>query len=139
LAGTALAVEGRAPAIRVMAGEPAIADDAKRSLERGTIQTCVDPKTVADGLRTTSIGDKNFAVIARRVERIVAVTEAEILEAMRFVWERIKIVIEPSSAVAVAPLLCGKLDVRGKKVGVVISGGNVDLDPLFQAYESKTV
>ena len=112
LAGTALAVEGHSPPIRVMAAEPANADDARRSLESGTIQSCDDPKTIADGLRTTSIGERTFAVIARQVERIVAVTEAEIVDAMRFVWERVKIVVEPSGAVALAPLFSGELDVR---------------------------
>jgi threonine dehydratase len=92
---------------------------------------------MADGLRTTAIGSRNFAVISGRVERIVAVTEAEILDAMRFVWERIKIVIEPSSAVAVAPLLTGSLDTSGLRVGVLISGGNVDTEPLIAALASK--
>ena len=110
LAGTALAVKGRSPRTQVIAVEPANADDARRSLETGSIQHCDDPNTIADGLRTTSIGERNFAVISRHVDRIVTVTEAEIVEAMRFVWERIKIVIEPSSAVAVAPLLTGKLE-----------------------------
>ncbi len=110
LAGTALAVKGRSPRTRVIAVEPANADDARRSLEAGSIQHCDDPSTIADGLRTTSIGERNFAVIARQVDRIVTVSEAEIVDAMRFVWERIKIVIEPSSAVAVAPLLTGKLE-----------------------------
>ncbi len=96
-----------------------------------------DPQTMADGLRTASVGPRTFAVIFGRVERIVPVTEAEILDAMRFVWERIKIVIEPSSAVAVAPLLTGALDTNGMRVGVVISGGNVDTEPLFAALASK--
>jgi threonine dehydratase len=139
LAGTALAVKGRSLQTRVLAGEPANADDARRSLETGTIQRTDDPKTIADGLRTTSIGERNFAVIASRVERIVAVSEAEILEAMRFVWERVKIVIEPSAAVAVAPILSGKLDVRGLRVGVILSGGNVDLEGFFRALASQAV
>jgi threo-3-hydroxy-L-aspartate ammonia-lyase len=139
LAGTALAVKGRSPSTRVIAAEPANADDARRSLETGSIQHCDDPRTIADGLRTTSIGERNFAVIASRVERVVTVTEAEILDAMRFVWERVKLVIEPSSAVAVAPLLSGKLDAGGLRVGVILSGGNVDLEPFFQALASQSV
>ncbi|MGO9466371.1 MAG: pyridoxal-phosphate dependent enzyme [Isosphaeraceae bacterium] len=137
LAGTALACEGRSPQTRVFGAEPANADDARRSLESGSIQTVNDPRTMADGLRTTSVGPRTFAVISGRVERIVAVSEREILDAMRFVWERIKIVIEPSSAVAVAPLLTGALDTNGLRVGVVISGGNVDTEPLFAALASK--
>jgi threonine dehydratase len=137
LAGTALAVEGHSPPVRVIAAEPANADDARRSLETGTIQSCADPNTIADGLRTTSVGERTFAVIARRVERIVAVTDAETLDAMRFVWERVKIVIEPSSAVALAPLFSGTLDVRGLRVGVIISGGNVDLEPFFRGLAAQ--
>ena len=113
LVGTALAVKG---AIAADPGRSAPsrrnADDARRSLEPGRSSRANDPQTIADGLRTTSLGPRTFAVISRHVDRIVTVTEAEIVDAMRFVWERIKIVIEPSSAVAVAPLLNGKLDVE---------------------------
>jgi threonine dehydratase len=136
LAGTALAVEGRSPEVRVMAAEPANADDARRSLQTGEIQVCENPATIADGLRTTSIGQRNFAVIKTRVSRIVAVSEQEIVETMRFVWERIKIVIEPSSAVAVAPVLNGTIDARSKSVGIILSGGNVDLSSYFTALSS---
>jgi threonine dehydratase len=133
LAGTALAVKGYSPATQVMAGEPANADDAKRSLEAGRIETCPSPTTIADGLRTSSIGARNFAVISSHVSQIVAVSEQEIIDAMRFVWERIKIVIEPSSAVAVAPLLTGKIDGAPRRVGVILSGGNVELASYFAA------
>jgi threo-3-hydroxy-L-aspartate ammonia-lyase len=137
LAGTALAAESASPAVKVMAGEPAGADDARRSLESGEIQVCEAPATIADGLRTTSIGGRNFAVIKSRVSKIVAVSEQEIIETMRFVWERVKIVIEPSSAVAVAPVLTGKIDARSKRVGIILSGGNVDLSSYFSAYSSE--
>lgn len=130
LAGTALAAKGKAPATRVIGAEPQAADDARRSLESGTIVLSHDPKTIADGLRT-SLSAKTFSVIRRDVERIVTATEAEIIDAVRFVWERIKIVIEPSSAVPVAPVLNGQLDVRDMRVGIIISGGNVDVEPLF--------
>ena len=139
LAGTALAVKGYAPETSVMAGEPANADDARRSLEAGRIETCPNPATIADGLRTSSIGERNFAVISSRVNQIIAVTEPEIIDAMRFVWERVKIVIEPSSAVAVAPLLTGKLDAGSLRVGVILSGGNVELADFFTALASKQV
>jgi threonine dehydratase len=138
LAGTALAVKGRSPQTKVFAAEPANADDARRSLESGEIQHCEDPRTIADGLRTTSIGEKNFAVIREAVDRIVAVSEADIIDAMRFVWERLKIVIEPSSAVAVAPLLKRTIEVSGRRVGVILTGGNVDLEPMFQAMKAKS-
>ena len=132
-------MKGRSPRTRVIAAEPANADDARRSLEAGSIQRCDDPRTIADGLRTTSIGERNFAVIAGRVERIVSVTEGEILDAMRFIWERIKILVEPSGAVAVAPLLAGKIDVAGLRVGVILSGGNVDLEEFFRELASRSV
>jgi threo-3-hydroxy-L-aspartate ammonia-lyase len=138
LAGTALAVDGQSPAVKVIAGEPAGADDARRSLESGAIQVCEKPTTIADGLRTTSIGPRNFAVIQRRVSKIIAVSEQEIIDAMRFVWERVKIVIEPSSAVAVAPLFTGKLDARSLRVGVIVSGGNVDLTAYFTSLEGAS-
>lgn len=136
LAGTALAVKGRSPETKVIGTEPLAADDAKRSLATGIIQPSHDPKTVADGLRT-SLGEKPFAVISKHVDSIVTATEPEILDAMRFVWERFKIIIEPSCAVPVAPILNGALDVRGLRVGIIITGGNVDLDPLFQALAAK--
>ena len=136
LSGTALAVKGRDDTIKVIGAEPANADDARRSLEAGSIQPSHDPQTVADGLRT-ALGPRTFAVISSLVDRIVTATEAEILEATRFVWERMKIIIEPSSAVPVAALWNGQLDVRGQRVGVIISGGNVDVEPLFQSLAAK--
>ncbi len=136
LAGTAIAVQGKSPSTRVLGAEPKEADDARRSLESGTIVPSGDPKTIADGLRT-SLGSKGFSIIRQHVEGIVTATEAEILGAMRFVWERVKIVIEPSSAVPVAPILNGQLDVRGLRVGVILSGGNVDLEPFFQALAAR--
>jgi threonine dehydratase len=136
LSGTALAVKGAAPQTRVIGAEPARADDARRSLETGSIQPSNDPQTIADGLRT-SLGPYTFAVISRLADRIVTATEAEILDAMRFIWERVKIVLEPSSAVAVAPLWNGQLDVKGLRVGVILSGGNVDLEPMFRALAAK--
>lgn len=136
LSGTALAAQSKSPGPRVVGVEPANADDARRSLETGSIQPSTDPVTVADGLRT-SLGPLTFAVISRHVDRIVTVAEAEILDAMRFVWERLKIVIEPSSAVPVAAVLNGRLDVEGRRVGIILSGGNVDLDAMFKALAAK--
>jgi threonine dehydratase len=136
LSGTALAVRGRSPATRVIGAEPVLADDARRSLESGSIVPSNDPITVADGLKT-SLGGRTFAVIRGSVERIVTATEAEILDAMRYVWERFKVIIEPSSAVVIAPLLNGTIDARGRRVGVILSGGNVDLEPMFEALRAK--
>lgn len=136
ISGTALAVKGRSPSTRVIGAEPANADDARRSLESGTIQPSNDPRTIADGLRT-SLGTQTFAVISRHVDAIVTASEAEIIEATRFVWERLKILIEPSSAVVVAPLLGRKLSALGQRVGVILSGGNVDVEPFFQSLAAK--
>lgn len=125
LAGTALACALGPVRTRVMGVEPARADDAARSLEVGTIQPSIDPDTVADGL-LTSLGVRNFEVIQEHVTDIVTVDEASILEAMHLVWQRMKILIEPSSAVPLAALLSGAIDEPGAKIGVILSGGNVD-------------
>jgi threonine dehydratase len=129
LSGTALAATELRPGIRVIAGEPEGADDACRSLAAGAIIPSVHPKTLADGL-LTSLGTVTFPIIRERVERIVTVSEPGLVAAMRFVWERMKLVIEPSSAVAVAVLWERKIDLAGLRVGVILSGGNVDLDAL---------
>lgn len=129
LAGTALTCHHLAPQTRVIGAEPRAADDAKRSLDAGSIQPGGDPQTLADGLRT-GLGERTFAVIQRHVEDIVLVDEDEIIAAMRLVWERMKIVIEPSAAVPIAALLSDRLDVGGQRVGVIVSGGNVDLEQL---------
>lgn len=129
LSGTALAATYFAPDTKVYGAEPRGADDAARSLESGSIEPSVAPRTIADGL-LTSLGELTFAVIRRRVEAIVTVGDEAIVEAMRRVWERMKIVIEPSAAVPLAALLAGGLDVAGRRVGIIVSGGNVDLDRL---------
>lgn len=127
--GTALAAHFRSPDTEVLGVEPAAADDAARSLETGTIQPSIAPKTMADGLRT-QLGERTFTVLRQLMPCIVTVDEDSILEAMRTVWERMKLVIEPSAAVPLAALLSGRLDVGGRRVGIILSGGNVDLDAL---------
>ena len=129
LAGTALAVNYVLPETRVIAGEPQGADDAYRSLREGRIFPSVDPQTIADGL-LTSLGERNFSIIQENVERIITVGESEIVHAMRVVWERMKIIIEPSSAVALAVVLENPELFSEQRVGIIISGGNVDLDRL---------
>ncbi len=129
ISGIALATAGVSPHTRVIAVEPAGADDAYRSLQSGTIQPSVNPQTIADGLRT-SLGDVTFPIMQQHVEQIVTVSEEAIIRAMRHVWERMKIVIEPSSAVPVAALLDRQIKVDGLRVGIVLSGGNVDLASL---------
>jgi threonine dehydratase len=129
LSGTALAVRGISPKTRVIGAEPAAADDAFRSFTTGTLFPSGNPKTIADGLRT-SLGPNTFPLVRTFVSEIITTSEESIVSAMRLVWERMKVVIEPSAAVPLAALLEGKLDVRGRRVAIVLSGGNVDLDAL---------
>jgi threonine dehydratase len=126
LAGTALAAKQLKPAIEVYAGEPFAVDDAYCSLRTGQIQPPTNKPTVADGLKTC-LGDVNFPIIKKYVTAIIRVEEEEIIDAMKRVWERMKIVIEPSSAVPVAAVLREPERFRGKKVGIIVSGGNVEL------------
>lgn len=129
LAGTALAAHYFGDHCKTIAGEPMAVDDAYRSLKSGKIETNTSTNTIADGLKT-QLGDRNFPIIQKYVERIVRVEEAEIVSAMRIIWERLKIVCEPSSAVAFAAVLKNKQEFSGKKIGAIISGGNVDLGQL---------
>ena len=130
LSGTLIAAKGISPRIKVIATEPEGADDAYRSWQAGRIIPMVAPRTVADGL-LTSLGDKTFPIIQRLVEEIVTVSDVAILNAMRLIWERAKLVVEPSGAVPLGALLDGKVKLEGKKVGIVLSGGNVDLSRYF--------
>ena len=129
LSGTSIAAKELKPGIRVIAGEPEMADDAYRSLKEGRIIPPAHPKTIADGL-LTSLGTLTFPIIRQNVEQVVTVSEQGIMDAMKFIWERAKIVIEPSAAVAVGVLWEKKMDFSGLKVGVILSGGNVDLNKL---------
>lgn len=129
IAGTALAAYYHTPSCKVIGGEPFEADDAYRSLISGKIETNTTVNTIADGLKT-QLGDINFPIIRKYVSRIIRVEEQEIIRAMQFVWERMKIIIEPSSAVAFAAILREKEKFQNKKIGMIISGGNVDLKNL---------
>ena len=129
LSGTAIAAQSVSPGIRVYGAEPAGADDAWRSLQRGQLVPQTDPRTIADGLRS-SLGVKTFAVLSTLVDAIGTTSEDAIVQAMRLTWDKLKLIIEPSSAVPLAALLERKLPVSGLRVGIVISGGNVDLDRL---------
>jgi len=129
LSGTAIAAKKLVPNIRVLAAEPDLANDAYRSLQAGYIIPSENPQTIADGL-LTSLGDVTFPIIQKYVEQIVTVSEEGILEAMRFIWERTKLIIEPSAAVPIALLWERKIDLSGLRVGVILSGGNVDLEYL---------
>lgn len=129
LSGTAITGRAMNPKGLVIAAEPEGADDACRSFHANKLIPSINPKTIADGL-LTSVGEINFRIIRRKTDEIVTVSERGIVRAMRLVWERMKIIIEPSSAVPLAAILENKVDVRGKKVGIILSGGNVDLEKL---------
>lgn len=129
LSGSSVAAKALRPALRVIGTEPAAADDAAQSFRAGRRLAGSPPQTIADGLRV-SLGERNFAHITRHVDDIVTVSEAGILQAMRLVWESMKIIIEPSSAVPVAALLEHRVSASGQRVGVILTGGNVDLDAL---------
>jgi threonine dehydratase len=129
ISGTALATNHLSYYIETIGAEPFGADDAFLSLKTGKIQASINPKTIADGLKT-QLGDLNFPIIQKFVSKIIRVEESEIIESMKFIWERMKIVIEPSSAVAVAALFRNSSEFKNRRVGVILSGGNVDISNL---------
>jgi len=129
LSGTAVAAKSMRPEIKSIAVEPENADDAAQSFRAGRRIVTQKKFTIADGLRT-NIGEPNFAIIQRYVDDVVTVSEEAIVSAMRTVWETMKIIIEPSAAVPYAAIQQSEIDVRGKRVGIILTGGNVDLDAL---------
>lgn len=129
IAGTVLAVEAHTKKVMVIGAEPAAADDAYRSLISGKIEKNSSTNTIADGLKTM-LGDLNFPIIQRGVNRIIRVEEDEIIFAMCLIWERMKIIVEPSCAVTLAAVLKNKELFKNQHVGILISGGNVDLSKL---------
>ncbi len=129
LSGTGIAAKSLRPEIRVVGGEPRNADDAYRSMASGKIETAAKTETIADGLRAT-LCPLTFSILRERVDEISLVAEEEIVSTMMLLWERAKIVVEPSGAVAAAPVLLRRIKAEGKKVGVILSGGNVDLERL---------
>jgi threonine dehydratase len=129
LAGTAVAAKSMRPEIKVIAVEPANADDAAQSFRAGRRLVTEKKFTIADGLRT-NVGEPNFAIIQHYVDDIVTVSEEAIVSAMRTIWETMKIIIEPSAAVPYAAILGRAVDIKGQRVGIILTGGNVDLDAL---------
>lgn len=127
LAGCALAASGLAPGCKVIGVEPEAGNDGQQSLRRGQIVHIGVPRTIADGAMVTHVGEHNFEVIRRRVDDIVTVSDAQLVETMKFLAERMKMVVEPTGCLGAAAALCGVLPVAGKRVGILISGGNVDL------------
>ena len=138
LSGTALAVKRLHSNTKVIGVEPLLADDALKSLKAGYIIPSSYPDTIADGLRT-SLCERTFNIIRLHVDDIITVTEFEIIEAMKFLWERMKIIVEPSGAVPLAAILSKKVPVENKRIGAILSGGNIDIEPFFQILEKKIV
>jgi threonine dehydratase len=129
ISGTALAAKYFGERVQVIGGEPEGASDAYRSFVSGVLEPSINPHTIADGL-LTSLSPRTFNIIKQNVKEVITVTDAQIITAMKLLWERMKIVLEPSSAVPFAALLRKKKQFEGKKVGIIISGGNVDLSHL---------
>jgi threonine dehydratase len=131
LSGSAIAARKLSPACRVVGVEPEAGDDATRSFRTGTLHTVRNPRTIADGARTPSLGAVTFPLVRQYVDDMVTVSDDDILRAMRFLWERMKLVVEPTGALGLAAAWRGAVDVRGSRVGVIVSGGNVDISSAF--------
>lgn len=127
LSGCAIAAKGLLPGIKVVGVEPEAGDDATRSFKSGTLQSVHNPDTIADGARTPYLGRITFPLVMRWVDDMVTVPDDALIDAMRFVWQRMKVIIEPTGALALAAALSGAIDVRGARVGILVSGGNVDI------------
>ncbi|MAY83786.1 MAG: serine dehydratase [Flavobacteriales bacterium] len=136
LAGTALTANAFSPKTKVIGCEPEMADDAYQSFKSGKWQPSKNPKTLADGLKT-SLGKLNFDIILEHVNDILCCSEKQMLEAMQLIWERMKIVIEPSAAVPLACIMANREMFKGKRVGLIISGGNLDLGDFFKLLDQK--
>ncbi len=134
LSGTLLAAKYFSPKTKVIAGEPAGADDTYRSMRSGKIEAS-QADTIADGL-LTSLGDKTFPIIRDMVSEVITVSDEEIIIAMRLIWERVKIIVEPSCAVPFAAVLKEKEKFTGKRVGIILSGGNVDMERAFKLFNA---
>ena len=127
LAGSALAASGLSPSCKIIGVEPEAGNDGQQSLRKGEVVHIAVPDTIADGAMVTHVGDHNFAVIKRLVDDIVTVSDAQLVETMKFFAERMKMVVEPTGCLGAAAALHGVLPLAGKKVGILVSGGNVDL------------
>lgn len=136
LSGTAIAVKSLRPSVRVVGAEPKNADDAFRSLASGKIEPAAKTQTIADGLRAV-LCPLTFSILRENVDEIALVSEEEILAAMRLLWERLKLIVEPSGAVSAAIVLQNKIAARSKRIGIILSGGNLDLDEIPFARSAK--
>jgi len=136
ISGTSLATKGMLPKASVIGVEPARADDAARSLQQKKLQPSTYPDTIADGLRT-SLSPLTFSLIQQHVDDIITVSEQQIIDAMKFLWMRMKLVVEPSGSVGFAGVCSHHLLVKNKRIGVILSGGNVDLSPFFESLDKN--
>ncbi|MBD3189321.1 MAG: pyridoxal-phosphate dependent enzyme [Candidatus Heimdallarchaeota archaeon] len=136
LSGTAIATKGISPKTKVIGVEPKNADDAYRSFKEGKRYPSVNPNTIADGLRT-SLGPNTFRIIRENVDDIITVTDHEIVDAMQFIWERMKLIVEPSGAVSLAGVKSNQIKIKDKRLGIIVSGGNIDLTDFFNRLREK--
>ena len=136
LSGSALSARKLSPGCRVIGVEPEAGDDATRSFKTGVLHTVHNPETIADGARTPYLGKLTFPLILANVDDMVTVADEDLVRAMRFVWERMKLVVEPTGVLALAAAMAGKVDIAGLRVGVILSGGNVDLAYALDLFKS---
>jgi threo-3-hydroxy-L-aspartate ammonia-lyase len=127
ISGSALAAQVLSPGCRVIGVEPEAGDDGGRSFRSGRLERVEHPDTIADGARTPSLSALTLALIRRTVGEMTTASDAELVQAMRFVWERMKLIVEPTGVLGLAPLLAGRIAARGRRVGIILSGGNVDM------------
>jgi threonine dehydratase len=137
LSGSALAARALSPKCRVVGVEPEAGDDANRSFRTRTVQTVHNPRTIADGARTPSLGKLTFPLVLGNVDDMATASDAQLVEAMRFAWERMKLVVEPTGVLGLAAALAGTVPVAGLRVGVILSGGNVDLVQAGQLFAAS--
>jgi len=127
LSGSALAARRLAPACKIIGVEPAAGDDGTRSFHTGSLQSVHNPDTIADGARTSSLGNITFPLICRHVDDMITVPDEDLIRTMHFVWTRLKLVVEPTGVLGLAAVFNHRYPVEGKRVGIILSGGNVDL------------
>lgn len=136
LSGSALSAQALSPRCKVIGVEPVAGDDGKRSFESGVLQSVPIPQTIADGARTPSLGALTFAIIQKHVAEMLTASDDDLVRTMRFLWERMKIVVEPTGTLGLAPLFNGHLKLSRRRVGVILSGGNVDLQRACALFSS---
>jgi threonine dehydratase len=137
LSGAALAARRLLPGCRVVGVEPEAGDDATRSFKTGTLQTVRNPATIADGARTTSLGALTFPLVRQNVDDMTTVSDDDLVHTMRFLWERMKLVVEPTGALGLAAAFRGRVPAAGRRVGVILSGGNADLGLVLQLFRDR--